>query len=112
MAPVASRPHHQPYHGALVPPSAGLGAFRLKSSFDLIEQIEAARAAGADGFVVFSYSDRKLLPWLPDLRATVTAADPAPTPHAHPPASFAFSGEAVAPPTEANRVMAGAPRRT
>ena len=91
-----------------IPLYAGLGGFRLKSSVDLIEQIEAARAAGADGFVIFSYRNRKLVPWLPDLRATVTAADPAPMPHGHPPASFAFSGEAVAPPAEANRVMAGA----
>jgi len=91
-----------------IPLYAGLGASRLKSSFDLIEQIEAARAAGADGFVVFSYSNRKLVPWLPDLRATVTATDPAPMPHGSPPASFAFSGEAVAPPAEANRVIAGA----
>ena len=91
-----------------IPLYAGLGAFRLKSSYDLFEQIEAARAAGADGFVIFSYSNRRLVPWLPDLQATVTAADPAPMPHGSPPASFAFSGEAVAPPAAANRVLTGA----
>ena len=91
-----------------IPLYAGLGGFRLKSSVDLIEQIEASRAAGADGFVIFSYGNRKLVPWLPDLRATVTAADPAPMPHGHPPASFAFTGAAVAPPASANQVVAGA----
>jgi len=92
----------------VAPLYSGLGGFRLDSSVDLIEQIEATRAAGADGFVIFSYSDGKLVPWLPDLRATVMTGDPRPTPHGHPPASFAFSGDAVAPPADANRVIAGA----
>jgi uncharacterized lipoprotein YddW (UPF0748 family) len=39
---------------------AGLGAFKMKSLLALIEQVEAARAAGADGFVAFSYGSGKL----------------------------------------------------
>ena len=84
-----------------------LYAGTMTSVWQLIEQIEAVRAAGADGFVVRGVS-KNLAGWLPDLRATVTAADPDPMPHGNPPVSFAFSGEAVAPPAEANRVITGA----
>jgi len=89
-----------------IPLYAGLGAFLLPSSGALIEQIEAARGAGADGFVAFAYADDKLARWLPDLAVAVTAGDPGPTPHGGPPASFAFSGDAVASQAD-RRVIAG-----
>jgi uncharacterized lipoprotein YddW (UPF0748 family) len=91
-----------------IPLYAGLSLHGLTSSGDLIGEIEAARAAGADGFVTFSYSNRRLVPWLPDLAATVTAGDPGPMPHNGPPASFAFSGEATASPADGTHVLAGA----
>jgi hypothetical protein len=85
-----------------------LSARGITSVWPLIEQIEAVRAAGADGFVVGAVSPKALLKWLPDLRATVAAADPNPTPHGHPPARFAFGGEATAPPASGASVLAGA----
>ena len=91
-----------------VPLYAGLGAYKLKSSWSLIQQVKAARNGGADGFVLFAYGVGDLTEWLPDLRATVTAADPDPAPHWSPPARFAFSGPAFQPPAESVRVVAGA----
>jgi uncharacterized lipoprotein YddW (UPF0748 family) len=91
-----------------VPVYAGLGAFKMKSLLTLIEQVEAARTAGADGFVAFAYDSGKLAHWLPDLRATVAAADPRPSPHRHPPARLAFAGEAASPPALGRTVIAGA----
>ncbi len=90
------------------PVYAGLGASKMKSLLTLIEQVEAARTAGADGFVAFAYDSGKLAEWLPDLRATVASADPWPSPHRHPPASLAFSGEAASPPAVGRTVIAGA----
>ena len=74
-----------------IPLYAGLGAYQLKSSAALIAEVETAREAGADGFVAFSYDSGKFAEWLPDLRATVAAADPDPMPHRSPPASFTFA---------------------
>jgi uncharacterized lipoprotein YddW (UPF0748 family) len=91
-----------------VPLYAGLGAFKMQSLLTLIEQVEAARAAGADGFVAFSYAAGRFAEWLPDLRATVASADPNPAPHGHPPARLAFSGEAAAAPAAGRQVIAGA----
>jgi hypothetical protein len=90
-----------------VPLYAGLGAFMMDSADTLIEQVEAAREAGADGFVAFAYGSGDLAEWLPDLRATVTAADPAPMPHRSPPARFDFAGAAVARPAGQEKVFAG-----
>ncbi len=86
-----------------------LSARDITSVWPLIEQIEAVRAAGADGFVVGAVSPQTLLKWLPDLRATVTSADPNPTPHGHPPFRIAFSGEAAVAPDAAHQVIAGGP---
>ncbi|HEY3398641.1 MAG TPA: family 10 glycosylhydrolase [Armatimonadota bacterium] len=54
-----------------VPLAVGIGAFsdacRLNSPQDMYEQVEAARQAGAGGFVVFNYCDRfvrDFVPWL------------------------------------------------
>jgi len=90
-----------------VPLYAGLGAFMMDSADTLIEQVDAAREAGADGFVAFAYGSGDLAEWLPHLRATVTAADPAPMPHRSPPARFDFGGAAVAPPAGQEKVIAG-----
>ena len=91
-----------------IPIYAGLGAFMMRSPWPLIEQVEAARAAGADGFVTFAYYSGDLDKWLPDLHATVTASDPGPMPHWSPPARFEFGGPAVAPPAGSRRVLSGA----
>ena len=85
-----------------------LSARDITSVWPLIEQIEAVRAAGADGFVVGAVSPQTLLDWLPDLRATVASADPNPAPHGHPPVRIAFSGEAAAAPATGHQVIAGA----
>jgi len=90
-----------------VPVYAGLGASQLKSSWSLIQQVKAARTAGADGFVLFGYGVGDVAQWLPDLRATVTALDPNPVPHRSPPARFAFAGPAAEAPAASNRVVAG-----
>jgi len=92
----------------VVPLYAGLGAFRLDSASALIDQIEVSREAGADGFVVFSYSAAGLADWLPELSATVTASPPAPMPHHSPPARIDLAGPAVAPPASGRRVIGGA----
>jgi len=91
-----------------VPVYAGLGAYRLDSASALIDQIDVSREAGADGFVVFSYSSAALADWLPQLSATVTASPPAPMPHHSPPARIDLAGPAVAPPASESRVIAGA----
>jgi uncharacterized lipoprotein YddW (UPF0748 family) len=79
-----------------VPLYAGLGSFLMKSPSQLVEQIQAAREAGADGFVAFAYFSGDLDKWLPDLRATVAGADPNPMPHWTPPTRFSFAGPAAA----------------
>ncbi|UCC68351.1 MAG: family 10 glycosylhydrolase [Armatimonadota bacterium] len=79
-----------------IPLYAGLGAFQLKSAWALSKQVQVARAAGADGFVAFAYGSGDLAEWLPELRSTVAAADPAPMPHRGPAARFSFAGPAVA----------------
>ena len=93
--------------GGAIPVYAGLGAFLMKSSAELIEQVQAAREAGADGFVAFAYFSGDLDKWLPDLRATVTTADPNPMPHWAPAARFSFGGPAVAGSRAPGQVIAG-----
>jgi uncharacterized lipoprotein YddW (UPF0748 family) len=95
--------------GGAIPSYSGLAAYQLASPWRLVEQIEAARAAGADGFVAFAYHGRDFPKWLPRMRATVTATDPDPMPHWAPPARFELSGPAAAPPAADRRVLAGAP---
>lgn len=90
-----------------IPIYAGLGAFQMSSEAQLVSQIEVARAEGADGFVAFAYGSGNFDQWLPDLRDAVTAADPSPMPHAHPPAGFAVSGEATQSPAAGRNVIAG-----
>ncbi|MFB3881799.1 MAG: glycoside hydrolase family 10 protein [Armatimonadota bacterium] len=90
-----------------VPLYAGLGAFEMQSSGQLIDQVEVARAEGADGFVAFAYGSGDLEKWLPELRAGVTSQDPGPMPHAGPPVRFALSGEATQPPATGRNVVAG-----
>jgi uncharacterized lipoprotein YddW (UPF0748 family) len=82
--------------GGTIPLYAGLGAFLMKSPAPLIEQVQAARELGADGFVAFAYGG-DFDQWLPQMRATVTAAEPNPMPHWSPPARFSFKGPAAAP---------------
>jgi hypothetical protein len=66
-----------------VPLAVGIGAFADNCPFDspqpLADQIEAARARGAAGFVIFNYNPRLVtdfLPWL-ELGLTRQAAAPA-----------------------------------
>jgi|GEM_PF-2258656 len=80
-----------------VPVYSSLCASGAGSAWGLIKQIQFAREAGADGFVVTASTWPKLVEWLPDLRSTVTAIDPNPSPHGHPPVRFTFSGEAAQP---------------
>ncbi|MBN1458167.1 MAG: family 10 glycosylhydrolase, partial [Armatimonadetes bacterium] len=91
-----------------VPLYAIVGDQGCTSVWSLIEEIEQARGGGADGFVVKVGSPETLLAWLPDLHTTLAANDPNPSPHGHPPARFAFGGEATAPPASASSVLAGA----
>ncbi len=91
-----------------VPMYVVLGAFQVKSAWQLTDQIGIARSEGADGFVAYSYEGGELEKWLPELRATVTAEDPSPMPHRSPPARFAMSGEATNPPATGRDVIAGA----
>ena len=91
-----------------IPLYAGLGAYRLKSASDLTRQVQAARGAGADGFVAFSYDSGEFAHWLPHLRSTIAAADPNPMPHWSPPASFSFSGPAMDSPAGDGKALAGA----
>jgi len=79
----------------------------MESPDDLIQQVEIARDRGADGFVAFAYGSGKLADWLPDLRATVTADAPGPTPHSGPSARFAFSGPAISDEVREGEAIAG-----
>ena len=90
-----------------IPVYAGLGAFLMRDAATLIDQIRLAREEGADGFLAFAYYSGDLDKWLPELRASVTAGDPNPMPHAGPPAVFAFSGPATAKPAGGEQVLAG-----
>ncbi len=92
---------------AEIPLYAGLAAFKMKSPDALGERMEIARAAGADGFVVFAYGSGELAEWLLDLRATVTAAGPDPMPHRSPPGHFAFAGPAIEAPASQRNLVAG-----
>lgn len=90
-----------------IPLYAGLGAFEMKSSEQLISQIGVARSEGADGFVAFAYGSGDLDKWLPELRASVTSGDPGPTPHTSPPVRFTISGDATKAPASGRNVIAG-----
>jgi len=59
-------------HG-FAPVVAGIGAWQLKDPMSLLLQVEAARDAGADGFVLFSYSDPDIDEQLAALRAGATS---------------------------------------
>ena len=78
-----------------IPIYPGLGAFLMKSSSQLADQIEATRDLGADGFLAFAYFSGDFDKWLPDLHATVTSSDPNPMPHWAPLTRFAFKGPAI-----------------
>jgi len=78
-----------------IPVYVGLGAFLMKSAAPLIEQIQATRDAGADGFLAFAYFSGDLDKWLPELHPTVTASDPYPMPHWSPISRFTFAGPAL-----------------
>ncbi len=91
-----------------VPLYTGVAAHRMNSAWALIGHIDAARAAGADGFIASSFGSSGIEQWLPDLRATVAAAEPNPMPHHGPPARFACSGPAMESPAKEDRVVAGA----
>jgi hypothetical protein len=91
-----------------IPLYPGLGAHRMRSVWDLVQQVEVARRTGADGFVAHSHGSGALATWLPSLRASVAAADPAPMPHWGPPARFSVSGPAMGPPAAGKKVVAAA----
>lgn len=78
------------------------------SPWELAPRVEAEREWGADGFIIAMSTAKDLPAWLPELRASVTAADPGPMPHRRPPAVITFSGEATAPPAAGPQVIAGA----
>lgn len=77
-----------------VPVYVGLGGAQLRSSSQLVEQIEAGREAGADGFVVLADGE-ELRKWLAELSVTTTAADPNPMPHWAPLSSWSLPGAAL-----------------
>ncbi len=91
-----------------IPLYVGLAASQMRSARALGRQVQAARAAGADGFVVFEYESANLVEWLPELRRTVAATDPNPMPHRGPLARFALAGRAIAEAAERGQVIAGA----
>ncbi|MCX7826156.1 MAG: family 10 glycosylhydrolase [Verrucomicrobiae bacterium] len=50
-----------------IPLYVGIGAYRLGSGQELLQQISLARRGGADGWVLFNYDDQfraRMLPWL------------------------------------------------
>lgn len=90
-----------------VPVYVGMAAFRMSSAWQLIDQIELARQAGADGFVAFAYGTGDLGEWLPHLHSSVASVAPDPMPHRGPPAAIEFAGAAAEPPAHDNRLIAG-----
>jgi len=78
-----------------IPLYAGLGAFLMDSAGQLVDQIQAARDSGADGFIAFAYFSGNLEKWLPELHRSVTASDPYPLPHWSSRPQFTFSGPAA-----------------
>jgi uncharacterized lipoprotein YddW (UPF0748 family) len=79
-----------------IPLYAGLGAFVMDSPGQLMDQIQAARDSGVDGFLAFAYFSGDFHKWLPELHRTVTAGDPYPMPHWSPLPRFTFAGPAAA----------------
>lgn len=88
-----------------VPLYLGVAPAEGASSWELIQQVEASRASGMDGFVLFLSGQADYRQWLSALRATVAAADPDPMPHQSPPATFKFGGPAAAAPATGWRVI-------
>jgi uncharacterized lipoprotein YddW (UPF0748 family) len=78
-----------------VPLYIGIGEFIISETHDLVEQLEAARRLGADGFVCFSYEHLgRTEGRLDQLHSSLTASRTSP-PHPAPRAEFRFgSGEA------------------
>ncbi|MBI3947419.1 MAG: family 10 glycosylhydrolase [Armatimonadetes bacterium] len=54
---------------------AGIGSWQLQTSLDVLAQVRAARAAGAKGFVLFSYNDEGIAGHLDVLGAGACADD-------------------------------------
>ena len=78
------------------------------SSWELIQQVEASRGSGMDGFVLFVSDQVDYRQWLSALRATVAAADADPMPHRSPRATFKLGGPAAAAPATGWRVIGNA----
>ena len=57
--------------GRTRPLLAGIGSWQLQSPGEVLAQVRAARAAGAEGFVLFSYSDEEFAQQLEVLAAGV-----------------------------------------
>lgn len=93
--------------GSAIPVYPGLGAFLLKDSAELIDQIKAVREEGADGFVGFAFDRGELSRWLPALGASVASSEPNPMPHWGPPAILSITGPAVLTPEAERKVRAG-----
>lgn len=78
-----------------VPVYAGIGVYSGQSWFtspdELLDQIEAVRNAGADGFVLFQYRPQLAEAFLPALKRGVTAR-PATPPHEAPAFDFQLTG--------------------
>ena len=73
-----------------IPLYIGVGAWKIREAAGLIDQLERARALGADGFVCFHYNDLEFANRrLPALRSAHTAHRTRP-PHHAPRVTFAF----------------------
>ncbi|HOX62361.1 MAG TPA: family 10 glycosylhydrolase [Verrucomicrobiota bacterium] len=59
-----------------IPCYAGIGAHTLSGPEQLVRQIQLARELGAEGFVLFSLTEKLAVRFLPPLRLGVTAAPP------------------------------------
>jgi len=59
-----------------IPCYAGIGAHTLSGPEQLVRQIQLARELGAEGFVLFSLTEKLAARFLPPLRLGVTAAPP------------------------------------
>ncbi len=59
-----------------IPCYAGIGAFKLSGPEQLARQIQLSRELGADGFVIFSLTEKLATEFLPPMRLGVTSAPP------------------------------------
>lgn len=60
------------------PATRGIGAHTLSGPEQLVRQIQLARELGAEGFVLFSLTEKLAVRFLPPLRLGVTSRAPEP----------------------------------